>query len=135
DLVFTLTFSEALFDAQVETTQCVAQGSDVTERYEIAMSRHEIPDVECLYLVESLNPVLHETILQCRNDLSDEYVVRNQHLVVRQMNHQIIDRVRSSWNPKHHSHTVDEGLRLLSLGVGDLGGHRLCSRELASNIS
>ena len=108
---------------------------DIANGHEIAVSRDEIRDIERQYLVERANPVLQESILQCRDDAADEYIARDQHPVVGKVDEQITDRVRSLGNPEHQSHAVDERLRPRACSVGHLGRHRSRSGKLASNIS
>ena len=98
------------------------------------MSRDEMRDAERQYLVERADPVLQESILQCRDDPADEYVAGDQHLVVGKMDKQITDRVRPLGNPEYQSHAVDERLRSRARRVGDSGRQRPRSGELASDI-
>ena len=98
------------------------------------MPRDELRDAERQYLVERPDPVLDESILQCRDDPADEHIARDQHLVVGKMDEQITDRVRSLRNPEYQSHAVDERLRLRARGVGDIGRQRPRSGELASDV-
>ena len=88
------------------------------------MSGHEARDAERLDLAERSDPVLDETILQCRHDPVDQHIAGDQHLVVGQIDEHVSGRVRSPRHPEDDAHAVYDRLPPGAPAVGDLGRDR-----------
>src|SRR5687768_5055397 len=68
ELRLALALSEAAFNARIEALHGGPQSAHLLRSHERAMSGHEMRDVERLDFIERAYPVLHESVLQRRDD-------------------------------------------------------------------